>query len=265
MKNNLEKIGKIEAIGLLITIMVNQIIFNLPSIIILSTSTGAWINAIYIGVLAVLFVLLICKLFKPFVNKDIIDISEYVGGKTLKIIMCILFMVFFLLIASAYVRYFANSLKLIYFHSTPIIFLLLVMIIGPVIINKIGLKAISGVNIIFVPLIVVGIVILLLSTSQDFVPERLFPILGNGIDSVFLSGTTNIYAFLGLAYLYFFPAFLKEPKDFKKISIISITFSGIYLFLSVLSLLMSFSFVVLVNEFFSIYLLTRMVELRQIF
>ena len=47
-----KKIGNIEAIALIITIMVNHIILNLPKSIIHSTSSGAILNVLFISLVA---------------------------------------------------------------------------------------------------------------------------------------------------------------------------------------------------------------------
>ena len=58
---------------------------------------------------------------------------------------------------------------------------------------------------------------------------------------------------------------LKNYKNFKKISSISIIISSIYLFLSVISLLMVFSFIDDTNQTLAIYSLSRIVEFGRFF
>ncbi len=102
--------------------------------------------------------------------------------------------------------------------------------------------------------------ILFLSTAKNFVFERFFPILGYGIDATFLSGITNIFSFGGIAFLYFINPILKDYKNFKPICIISIIVSSIYLFLSVASMLLVFSYVSSSDQTIAIYSLTRTIE-----
>lgn len=75
----LDKIGSIEAAILVCVVMTNQILLNLPESIIESCGSSAWLNVIYITVIVVLFTMLLCKLFKTFSGKDILDICEYTG------------------------------------------------------------------------------------------------------------------------------------------------------------------------------------------
>lgn len=48
-----KKIGNLEAIALVITVIVNHIILNLPKSIITSTSSGAIMNVIFIALVAI--------------------------------------------------------------------------------------------------------------------------------------------------------------------------------------------------------------------
>lgn len=263
--DSMQKIGKLEAASLIIMITINQIILNLPNTIIMNTGSSAWINVIYISIIAIIFCLLICKLFKPFPSDDILDVSEYLGGKLLKTIIGILYILFFIFIAAILLRYLAGSLKLVYFEKTPIVFLLLLFLAPVVISGKLGIKAISEVNLILMPALLISLLIILFSTAKNFIPENIYPIMGFGIDKTFLVGLSNIFAFSGFAYLYFLIPILKNPEDFRKIAISSTIISAIYLFLSVICLLMIFPYISFTDEILSVYLLTRMIEFGRFF
>lgn len=255
-----EKIGKIEAICLMLIIVLNELIINVPNMIILDTKTGSTLNIIYVSILAVIFTYIICKLFKPFFGKDILDVSEYVGGKILKFILGFLFILFFIFLSTINLRYFANSLKVIYFNTSPLVYILLFFLIPTLFINKYGLRAISGVNLIFLPVILASFIFLIISSYNNFTMVRIFPILGKGFRETFLTGATNIFSFTGLAYIYFLPALLKDSKDLKKVSIISVVISAICLILSIVSLIMAFPAITKTDETLSVYLLTRLIE-----
>ena len=180
-----QKIGTIEAIALIVIIIINQIILNLPNTIITSTGSSSWLNVIYITIIAIIFCSLICKLFKPFNSDDILGISEYLGGKTLKVIIGIAYFAFYIFIAGILLRYLTNCIKLIYFKDTPLVFLLLFFLFPTVIACKSGLKAIAQVNLLFMPILLISMLIILFATVKDFVPQRIFPVLGFGADKTF--------------------------------------------------------------------------------
>lgn len=263
--NVLQKIGKLEAIALIIMISINQIFLNLSNTIIVNVGSSAWINVIVISLVAILFCLLINKLFKSFPTHDIIDVSEYLGKKTLKTIIAILYILFFIFMSAIILRYLTNSLKLIYFEKSPLVFLLILFLIPVVFAVRLGIKPISRVNLISIPIVLISMIIILFSTVKDFVPQRIFPILGFGANQTFLLGLNNIFTFSGIAYLYFLIPLLKNPEDFKKVSLISIIVSSIYIFLSVICLIMMFPFIPFTDEMLSIYLLTRLIEFGKFF
>ena len=258
--DKIEKIGKFEAITLLITLVANNIIFNISSMVLNSTSTGAWVNIIYLSIISIIFILISSALFKSFSNSDIIDVSEYLGGKFLKCIVAILYIIYFIGFSALCLRYFSNSLQLIYFKYSPLIFIMLLFVIPAIISNKAGLKAIVGVTRLSFPFTFFGIIILMFAASNDFVWQYLFPAFGYGLDSVFINGLSNLFAFNVIGYLFLLKPMLKEEKHFKTISIVSVIICGIYILMSIISLLMTFPFIVETDEMFSIYLLTRLVS-----
>ena len=255
--NVLQKIGKLEAIALIVMVSMNQIFLNLSNIIIVNTGSSAWINVIVISTVSILFCLLIIKLFKPFPTHDIVDVSEYLGNKILKTIVGILYISFFIFISSVILRYLTNSLKLIYFEKSPLTFLLILFLIPVIFAVRLGIKPI--------PIVLISMLIILFSTVGDFVPQRIFPILGFGANETFLIGLNNIFTFSAFAYLYFLIPLLKKPDDFKKVAISSIIVSAIYIFLSVICLIMMFPFISFTDEMLSIYLLTRLIEFGKFF
>ena len=107
MKTNF-KIDKIEAICAICIIMVNRIILNLPYAIISNTGVASPINLIYIGIIGFIFISILNKLFRKFPNSDIIDLSEYLGGKALKLFIGIIFIIFFFIIIKSSAFYDSN-------------------------------------------------------------------------------------------------------------------------------------------------------------
>ena len=88
------KISKLEAIFLILIVMINKILLNIPKEIIKQSETGSPANIIFTTILTLIITLIICKLFQKFPNEDIIDISQYVGKKPLQIILGTLLLIY---------------------------------------------------------------------------------------------------------------------------------------------------------------------------
>ena len=254
------KLENLEAIALIVLIMTNKIILNLPKTILTTTGTSAWINSIYISLLTILVMLFVIRLFKNFSGCDILDISKYVGGKFLKNIMAILYVILFTSNSILIIRSFSESIKIIYFSIIPLTAIILFFIVSACIANLFGLKVISKTNLIIAPLALLSIFIIILASIQNFVPQRLFPVLGHGVNETFIKGTSNIFLYSILAYLFLLPPMLKKSKDYKKISLISIAVSAFYLISSIVCLQLVFPFIYKSKEYLSIYLLIRMAK-----
>lgn len=254
------RVGTIEAIMLILTIIITHTILSLPKRIITLTKSASILNLIYVGIIAVLLAYLIYKLIKSFPGLDLIDISEFLGGKVFKNIVGTIFMLHFIITSSLLLRNFCEVLKIVYYPMTNIIFILAFFIIAVCIANYFDFSSTLKANLIIVPIVLVSILFLLFSNIKNFVPQRIFPILGDGLYNTFVLGLLNLSSFGGLAYLYFLPPLLKEPEKMKKISLISIVLSAVYLILCVSIILFMFSSFIDINEISLLYSATRYVE-----
>jgi len=70
--------------------------------------------------------------------------------------------------------------------------------------------------------------------------DKFTPILGDGYQSVFVNGLTNLFSFSIIVFFFFFKPLLKNTFDFPKITIISYLISWVLLFLTISSLLLVF-------------------------
>lgn len=259
------KIGSIEAVALVLTVAINHIILNLPKDIIQSTSSGSILNIIFISIVGLLIVYLITQLLKNFPGLDIFDISKFLGGKFLKIIIGILFICYLVFCVSMVVRSFSEFLKIAFFPRTPVAVIMLLFLIATVIVNKLGFQPMVRSTLFFMPAILFSIIFVFFANIEHFTIQRMFPLLGNGYSSVFFSGLSNLFAFGGISYLYLLPPHLKKQKDFAKIAFSSIGISAFFLLLSVLTLIFMFSLVASSEEIAPLYIATRIIEFGRFF
>ena len=255
-----EKIGSLEAIAFIVIAIINGVTLNLPNSILQSTGSSAWLNVIYITVIASMFCIIIAKLHKPFKNEDIVDVSEYLGGSILKSIIGILYILLFLGISAMVLKYLSECLKLIYYPTTPTLYILGFFVAATTISTMRGISGIVRNNFILLPFLLLSIIVIFVSTAKSFVWYRAFPIFGKGINETFFSGVSNIFIFSGFANIYFLMPLLKEKKNFKALTIAGTIISGLYLFLSIISLILAFSYVTTSRQMMSIYPLARLIE-----
>lgn len=259
------KIGTIEAIALILSVLAPFTVISLSRTFINETKTSSLINIAYITIICLLLTLLICKLFKNFPGSDIIDISNYLGGNFFKNIVGFLFIAYFITTSSILLRNFCEGLKVIYYPFTNIIYIILLFVIAVSIANNLSFNSTIKANALIFPFIMVSILLLFIGNLNNFSFQKIFPIWGDGFKSTFILGLTNIGSFAGISYLYFLPPILKDPSKFKMVSIVSIILSGLFIFICVATLLFMFSIYISTDEIMPLFSVSRYIELGNFF
>ncbi len=211
---NNEKIGFGEALCILIIVTLSHLILTLPKAIIQSQGSSSILNIMYVSIIVLIIIFFITKLYKNFRGKDILDISSFLLGRWFKFIIGLAFIAYYIFAASLLVSNTSENLKTMYFHNTPISFIVLFLLLAAGFINKLGPKAVIKCNLIIVPPIIVILVLIFLANSRNLSFTQVFPILGYGAKNTFVNGLSNIYAFSSISFLFLIMPLLKDYKRF---------------------------------------------------
>lgn len=260
MKNNY-KLTKLEAISIILIVMINKLILNIPYYIVNLTGTGSIVNILYIGIIDFIALLIIIKLINRFDNADLLDISDFLAGKKLKNVIGIVSIILFFLVGFITLLDFSNVLHTIYFDNFEIIYILLYFIIGIVVANLIGFKSISRTVTFIIPFSIISVLIAFFAITPNMSIKNLTPIFGKNYYTTFGLGLSNTFSMYIIVYIFFLKPLLESPKDFKKISIISYIISLALLLITVVSMLSIFSTTSASEPINSLFLLVRQVEL----
>ena len=192
---NEEKLSRFEAIFLIVIVMITHIILEFPNVIIKTCGTSSFINVVFITILTILFFIFICKLFASFDGNNILNVSEFIGGKYLKKSTSIIYSSYLIFISSIVIRNFCENLKVVYFPNANLYMLIGSFILTAIIVNKFSSKSIIKANTLLVPVILVTMIVVFAFSTKEASISRFLPILGNGFNSTFIKGTLNIYCF----------------------------------------------------------------------
>lgn len=259
------KIGTVEAIALILSVLAPFTVISLSRTFINEIKSSILLNIIYVTIIALFIAILIYSLFKKFPGLDIIDISTYLGGHILKNIIGFIFIAYFITTSSMLLRNFCEGLKVVYYPFTDIIYIILFFVIAVGIANNLGFNSTIKTTALIFPFILISIILLFVGNLNNFSFQKIFPILGDGFKNTFVLGITNVGAFAGISYLYFLPPLLKDPSKFKKISILSVILSGLFIFICVATLLFMFSIYVSTDEIMPLFSVSRYIEFGSFF
>lgn len=259
------KIGSLEAISLILITMVIHTFLNIPSIIVSDMSSSAILNVFYVSIIAIILSYIVYKLLNKFPTFDILDISNYVGGKFLKFIIGVLFFAYFIFFSSLLLRNFVTSLNILYFSSTKIFFIISLFIVAAIFCCLLRYNSIFRSNLFLMPIIFISIIFLFVANFENFSFENIVPVFGDGIKETFWDGIKNLYIFQGISLLYFLPPTLKNTSSLKKICIISIIISSIYLLLSIACISLMFNVYIDTDELLPLFSCIRYIEFNIFF
>ena len=176
-----------------------------------------------------------------------------------------MFISYFIISSSILLREFCEAIKIVYYPMTNIFFVIFFFIIAIAITDKLEFTATLKTNLIIVPIALLSMVFLFGSNLKNFSFNRVFPIMGTGFVNTFILGIGNIYAFSGIAFLYFLPPLLKKPENLKKVSIGACILFAIYLILTVSIILFMFSYFINTDEILPLYVVARYIEIGTFF
>ena len=250
-----------EAFLIFIMFGINSTILNAPKILITQNSTGAFINSLIIGLLSLIFIIIVNQMLAYHPSSDILDISNYIGGKKLRTIIGFLFIIILYFIITIYISQFVVLLKTVYFKHSPNLFILLFFIISIFICNLSSFTAVKKSICFYCPLCIITLILVLTNTMQDFSITKITPILGNSFENNSIYGISNIFVFTNIILLLFISPFLENTKRLKSISIITFLITWIFLSLSVLSILNNYPINNNITDLNPLYTLTRKIKL----
>lgn len=259
------KISSTEAVFMIVTVIVAHTLSSLPQNLINNTKSSTIINLIYVGFITIFISYIIYRLLKNFASEDIIDISEYLGGKVFKSIVGTIFIFYFILSSASLLREFCEGLHIVFFPMTDTVFIIIPFIFVMIINNLLSFGSNAKTISVVFPIVLASVVFLFIGNLSHFSFENIYPILGKGFVNTFVTGIGNIGAFGGISCLYFLPPFLKQPDKMKKICISSIIIGIVYLVLAISTILLMFSIFVGAGKVLPLYSSARYIEFGTFF
>jgi len=190
-----ETITEREMTLLIANLLSVKAIFAFPREIFASSANAAWIEVIYMSLLAWAMLELSFLTYKISGKKSIIDLAEKIGKKPFKIAVALLVTAVLAVNFITEVRMFSESVKIILLPKTDIEYIMILLAVTICLGQKSGLSAAATINAIFFPICLVFLGFIVIFLSKTYNMNNLFPILGNGTGSILKGGIKNISCF----------------------------------------------------------------------
>lgn len=138
------------------------------------------------------------KFFFKFPNKDFFEISEYVGGKTLRNISYFLVALYLTTSVVLVLSEFNENIRNILFKNAPSEYINLLFIIGMFVGLLCGFKGIFRTSVIIAPIILLSLFYMFFSLFENIDITNYTPIFGDDAHDFFIKGIFRIEIFEGM-------------------------------------------------------------------
>lgn len=264
MENNIT-FGRWETGCFITNLICFQIFLNYPRAMVEIAGTAGWMVPIYSTIIMLIAFMAISALYSNFEGKDLLDIGEIAAGHVGRVIVGIITLGYLVFIITVVLREFAEDMKAIALINTPVSFVILFFIVGMAASTFAGIEAIVRTCAIIVPVIAIGFYFIILAVIPYFDLSSIFPLLGNGLDFIFIRGAAAVSNFSSVYLLFFFMPFIKSNKNLKRVGYSTIIYSAFNLVISVLIFLSANPYPTALESFLPIYQIARLINYGRFF
>lgn len=253
----------------LTTVMINlisvKLFFTFPKKLVVNSGNAAWLQVIYCFIIVIGFFFVSKLAYKGCSNKNIVELSESVGGKALKLIVGLLVLFVLFLNLSSVIRSYPDMVKLVLLPDTPyeMIFLIYAVVIG--IAAYVGMESIARIHAIFIPVVLFIMLVFFVLLLPHAKVRNLFPIFGNGGNALFFKGLGGLELFADILALNLILPNVKNTQTAEKVGIKALlvsfcaAFAVVFLYGTIYPYPASEKFII------PTYQLTRLVEIGDFF
>lgn len=256
-------IEKKELSGILITVLTVKMLLVFPRELIVKSGQAAWINVIYISVIAFLLIFLTMRVYKE--KKSVIELSEKVGGKGLRIVTGLIIFIIMLTNFSFTSRIFPETVKVVLLHETNIEIITVVFAIAVGLGAYFGINSLARVNYMFLPIAAAVLVAFLLLLIPYYDIDNIMPILGEGPKNLFLSGFNSISLFSDIIVINALLPSCKNMSEARWCTRVSVIVAGVVATVITLAYCLSYVYPASTEYILPVYQLARMIHISNFF
>lgn len=263
--NNSISINKKQLTLLLTNLLIVKMIFTFPRFMFKTSGNSAWIEAIYVSLIAYALLEISLSLYKFSGNRSIIQLSESIGKMPLKIIVSIIAAIILAANVGTEIRTYAESVKIILLPKSNTEYILILFTIAVSLGSYFGLGALAAINALFLPFCLFFIAVLITMLVGYYDINNLFPIFGTGFDRIFIGGLKDLSCFSDILALNLLLPHCRDIEMAKISGRRAVLLGGIVITLLCLAYGMTYTYPVSTEFLLTSYQLSRMIRAGEYF
>ncbi len=264
MKDSFSIEGK-ELTCILINIITVKMLFSFPRTLVLNSANSAWIQMVFVSLLSCIAFWFIIFLYRKAEMKSLMELSNEIGGRGLKIIVGILLSAVLLFNSSLTMRFLPESIKTVLLPLTPMSLLILILGIAIALGAYLGIFSIARIHAIYIPIALVVLAIFLILLFPDIEITNLYPILGEGTYNIFVDGLSSLSIFSDVIVLFVLLPLCDNYDRVRKASHRALLISSVINILIVLFYNLIYSYPSSKEFMLPVYQMTRLIKIGDFF
>lgn len=265
MKNSTIRFGTWETVSMFLNLLNMQMALSFPRLMAQDAGNAGWLHTLYLSLLMILAFAIISRLYKNFDGMDIVDISDYIGGSLVRVVVGLMYIGYFAFALVITLREISENMKTVALPQSPLSFIIIFFCIAMAISGILGIEGVVRISMIMVPFLAAAHVIILAFVSPYYDINNILPILGNGPKEIFFKGLNRISIFAGISGIYIVQPFLGGHRNFKKSGYLTLIFSGLVLTAGSLCYQLAYPYPGSTQSFLPMYFLSRQIYFGRFF
>lgn len=258
-------INKKELCCILTNLMSIKMFFTYPRSLVINSGNAAWIQTIYVSLISLILYFITIKIYEKAGMKGILEISEQVGKKPLKIIVGIVLILIFTANVTVTMRSFPESVKNTLLPLTPMEIITTMLAVAIAVSAFAGIFSLSRIHSIYIPFAGIILVVLLVMLIPYMNVTNIAPLFGKGTYNIIISGLDGLSIFSDILMLFVLIPFCKNFNEVKKGGGYAILISAAVSCVIVFFYNMIYANPVAQEFIFPVYQMTRLIRIGEFF
>lgn len=242
MKQDKGKIGIKEYFAIISLTIGAKLSDDTPAIIYENAKNAGWIATLLIGLLSLLPILFLIKVYSAHKGKNLHEILLHLFGKFLGNILSLLLIIGGTAAVIADSGTYVDIIGTMYFTKTPAVILYIILMVICAYGAKRGIEQIGSVSWLLLPYIKITLFIALLFTFREGTLGYLFPFWGEGPLEVAKASMKNVSIFVDFFFLALIMPVVTSYKDMKKGTLIGLVFLTVEMSLALVAFVVLFDY-----------------------
>jgi spore germination protein KB len=242
MEKHKGKIGLREYMAITLLAIGTKLADDTPAILFHNLENSAWMAPIIMGLIAIIPITLLLKVYTRYPNKNLMDILQILLGKHLGYLIILMLSVSGFAVNIIDTSIYTDIIGTMYFTETPTIFLYMILMAVSAYGAKKGIEQIGSVAWALLTYIKISLFIALILAMANGNFSYLFPIFGPGKWEIIKESSLKLALYADFLYLGVIASYISSTKDIKKGTWISLIIISIEFPLSIIAYLSLFDY-----------------------